>query len=309
MDHLRISLFGCMRVNNASEQEIRLTHGSQVLLAYLLLYRHRAHPREVLANLLWGEFEQDRARKSLNTTVWRLRTAMNDSVHEPDDAYIVSTSLGELEFNPQSHYWLDVQAFEQPVQHILSKALPIVTTEEITSLDQCAQLYQGDLLEGFYQEWVLQERERLRCLYLACLYYLMQYYHCQGESEKGLVYGLKILHLEPLREEVHREVMRLYLAGGQRALAIRQYELCCQVLASELGILPMPETQSLYLQIKDFSSLHSPSVQIPPASPENLSLALHQLHLVMQSFDRAHKDLERAAQVVENLALHQEHRG
>jgi len=296
-----------MCVKNTKEQEIRLTHCSQVLFAYLLLNRHRTHPREVLANLLWAEVGQDQARKSLNTTVCRLRKALKVAVHNPDDAYILSKSLGELGFNPQSQYWLDVEAFEQPAQQILSKALPNVTTEEVASLDQVTQLYQADLLEGFYQEWVLQERERLRCLYLASLRYLMQYYQYQGNNEKSLEYGLKILRLEPLREEVQREVMCLYHDSGQRALAIRQYKLCCQVLDAELGISPMPETQALYLQIKDAWSLSSPFEQTPLESQGNLSLALHQLHLVMQSFERAHKDLERAAQVVEDLVEHQEH--
>jgi hypothetical protein len=69
----------------------------------------------------------------------------------------------------------------------------------------------------------------------------------------------------------------------------------------------MPETHALYQQIKDASSFPAPSVQTPLASQGNLGLALHQLHLVMQSFERAHKDLERAAQVVEDLVGHQEH--
>jgi DNA-binding SARP family transcriptional activator len=104
-------------------------------------------------------------------------------------------------------------------------------------------------MEGYYEDWVLRERERLRNRYLYGLAFLMSAYHLKGNLEASLACGQKILQQEPLREEIHRAMMRLYFQAGQRAMAIQQYELCCAALKAELEITPMPETEMLFQRI------------------------------------------------------------
>jgi len=78
-----------------------------------------------------------------------------------------------------------------------------------------------------------------------CLAYLLRYYAQHGECDEALRYGALLLQQDGLREDVHREMMRLYAGSGRRALAIRQYEVCRETLAAELGVAPMDETQRL----------------------------------------------------------------
>ena len=249
MGTLRIWLFGALRLDHEDfPVDPAAVHPVQGLLAYLLLNRERVHSREALAGIFWGGRSDDKARRCLNTAVWRLRSAL-----EPEGvargAYLISTAAGELGFNCASDHWLDVAVFEERVRQTLACPADQIQTPDIEGLRENMQLCNAELLEGFYDDWVLRERERLRLLYLRCLRQLMQVYRQQGAFEESLACAQQILACDPLREDVHREAMRLYCDLGQRALAVRQYQRCREILADELGILPMEETQALYARI------------------------------------------------------------
>jgi DNA-binding SARP family transcriptional activator len=296
MDSLRIRLFGNVRVRYAGARSpVKLTHSVQALLAYLLLYRHRAHPREVLAGQFWGDYTEERARSALNTTLWRLRRALSPP-GEPPGGFILTTDTGEIGINGHSDYWLDVAAFEQQARRLLAGPVEEARPADVAAMEQSLDLYAGDLLEGFYDDWALRERERLRLLHLQCLAHLMLYHRRQGAYEKSLAWGREILYRDPLREEIHREMMRLYLDSGQRALAIRQYQILSEVLAVELGIPPMEETQALYCQMVP---VRAPGSQADPAL---LRQALQQLQQAVQALGSAQGDLQRAIHRVETLA-------
>jgi DNA-binding SARP family transcriptional activator len=249
MVSLRVILFGCPRVSrNPDGAEVKLTRIVQILLAYLLLQRQRSHSREVLAGTLWSDNGQKSARACLNTALWRLRNAIEGYAH-PDSPFLLMTQHGEVRFNSSSSYWLDVEVFENLLDRLPSHTSQGVDEAQIQQAEQAVALYQGDLMEGYYEDWILRERERLRNRYLSSLAYLMSAHRLNRNLEASLEYGNKILQQEPLREEIHREMMRLYAQAGQRALAIQQYEMCRTVLKDELDISPMPETERLFRTI------------------------------------------------------------
>jgi DNA-binding SARP family transcriptional activator len=298
MNSLRISLFGDMRIahDNGSVMA-NVTRTTQALLAYLLLQPHRPQPRDVLADVFWGDRSQERARNCLNTALWRLRRIL-EPAGTPDGTYLLTTPAGDISFNWQSEHWLDVAVFESEVRQILVKPIAGLKPEDVHHFEEALQLYTGDLLEGFYDDWAIRERERLRQLYVSGLNHLMRLYQQQGEFDKALASGLKLLDLDPLREEIHRSVMRLYCDGGQRTLAVRQYAVCRDLLQQELGIQPMAETQSLYAQLVQNAD--------EPAAPESLDRellhirhALQQLSLTLRSLDKIRDQLQHALQLIE----------
>jgi DNA-binding SARP family transcriptional activator len=297
MSSLHINLFGRVRVTlDDWRTEIRLTRGTQALLAYLLIHRDRLNPREVLAGIFWGDNSQANARTSLNTALWRLRSVLEPPGVTPG-TYLVGINSGEVGFNPDTPLELDIAIFEDRVRQVL--ALPFNTTAEsdVLELEQVLRLYQGDLLEGFYEDWVLRERERLRSLYLKSLRYLLRYDIFHTQYEKGLIHGQQILDLDPLQEEIHREIMRLYMATGQRTQAMRQFEICRKILAEEMNILPMPETQSLYNQIMSRQvSSHDIS---PPIEFGELKEALSLLSQAIQAVTSAHLEIQQALKMIE----------
>ena len=65
---------------------------NQVLLAYLMLEADRAHARAALANLLWPEEPEERARLNLRQALFQLCTLLQpDAVHN-DGAVLLITA-------------------------------------------------------------------------------------------------------------------------------------------------------------------------------------------------------------------------
>jgi DNA-binding SARP family transcriptional activator len=294
MGILQVALLGGVHVtHNNWLTEAKLTREIQALLAYLLLQRHRTHPRELLASLFWAEHSHEKARRALNTALWRMKKAL-----EPEGVlagtYLISAHSDEVGFNCQSQYWLDVEVFEQETNHLITCPSQTVDEPHVQKIEKILELYRGELLENHYDDWALRERERLRAIYLKSLMYLMQYYKFHSAYERAGAYGQQILSLDPIREDIHREMMKLYLESGQRPLAARQYEICRLTLANELGILPIEETQALYIQI--FPEAQQGHLPAAPEEPLNFEQALGQLREASQTIDLAREQVQQALQ-------------
>jgi DNA-binding SARP family transcriptional activator len=304
MYQLRIHLFGAMHIFFGDPvTEIKVTRTAQALLAYLLLHRHRCHGREDLASLFWGDCPQDRARSSLNTTLWRLRSTL-EPPDVPRGTYLVTTPF-EVSVNCEESCWLDVAVFEEQTQRFLGRPFQNVSAFDLEEFESASSLYTGDLLEGYYYDWVIRAREQLRAMYLDGLERLMGYYKKNESYEKALHCGQLILDQDPLREEIHREVMQLYLESGRRAMAARQYEICRDSLIEELGISPMEETQALYSRIVSVAHDHTE----PPLASDSVNLlpTLMELCAVMRELDGTLKKLRRSIQQATRLTQDRNH--
>ncbi len=302
MSSLQIALFGCVRVTHDNWlTEIRLTRDIQALLAYLLLQRHRTHSREVLAGMFWGEHTQEKSHGSLNTALWKLKKLLEPK-GIPAGTYLISNHSHEVGFNQESQYWLDVEIFEEKTNYLLDSGWQTVNESHAHELAKSLEFYKGELLEGFYQDWALHERERLRALRLKSLIYLLHYYGFHGMYEEALIYGQQILDVNSLREEVHREMMRFYVENGQRALALQQYEICRATLAKELGISPMEDTQTLYKEI--FTEASKGDSLTDPNPEISLDQALRQIREASQTIDLAKEQIQRAHQLIAKYSEH-----
>ncbi len=300
MADLRIYLFGRFRVTfDGDASEVRLTRTAQILLAYLLL-QHSFSPRDVLASLCWGDQTDEQARNCLNTALWRLRRALGGDCAS-GEGYVITTPSGEVGFNWAHDHWLDVELFEQAARQLLEGDFRSLPAARVSELEQALGLYTGELLEGFYDDWALRERERVRAMYLDSLARLMVYHRARSAYAEGIAAGQRILALDPLREEVHRELMQLYLVAGQRASAVRQYHTCRAVLAAELNIPPMAETEALYHQIlaADAAPVSAHEAQVRPAALD----ALQELRKAIRQMEHAQAQLARAMALVERLSV------
>lgn len=300
MERLRISLFGGVSIRHGeSEVQVCLARRVQVLLAYLLLKRHRVHPREEVMEALWPDVNADQARGRLNTALWRLRQGLEPG-GVPRGTYLLTSRLGEVGFNWTNGYVLDTQIFEDAVQCALATSPERLNSKGAEDLDAALELYQGDLLPGNYEDWIIRERERLRSLYIDGLFLCLSYCKKQEQYMRALQCAQRILDLDQLREEVHREMMRLYLRNGQRARAVRQYQICRQALRTELGIDPMEETEALYSEIR-----HSGPVSRADESSEVLATSIddiaHQIQDAISSFKSAELALRKITPLVEHL--------
>jgi DNA-binding SARP family transcriptional activator len=106
-------------------------------------------------------------------------------------------------------------------------------------------LEEGDLLPGWYDDWVLMERERLRQLRLHALEALCSRLADAGRFGLAVEVGLAAVWADPLRESAHRALMKAYLAEGNSGEALRQYLNCRRLLHEELGLYPSAQMEDL----------------------------------------------------------------
>lgn len=249
MSALNIYLFGkfCVR---REEQELEGLDARKVqeLFCYLLLHRDHALSRETLASLLWPETTTTLSKKNLRQALWQLQSALGSQNESLSDRVLLVESEW-IKLNPEAVFWLDVAALENAfllVQKIPGQKLD---NQKAQILHDAVQLYQGPLLEGWYQDWCIYERERLQSMYLTMLDKLMGYCEVRCDYETGLLYGMRIMCYDRARERTHRRLMRLHYLNGDRAAALRQYEQCSSALEEELGVKPSKGTVALYEQI------------------------------------------------------------
>lgn len=297
---LRIYLFGNMRLElNEQKVESQVPRPVRKLLAYLLLHPSRTHLRDALADRLWGESEPDKARGSLNTAIWHLRKVLEPK-NISGGTYLITNHNGEIGINQHNAHWLDVREFSTKVNQIMAHRIDEISPDQIRHLVSALELYNGDLLEGFYDDWIIQEREHLRMLYLKAQAYLMDYHKKHSQLEEGIACAQKIIEMDPLREEIHRELMRLFMMNGQRSFAIRQYEVCKDLLKVELGVEPMPETRLLSHQL---------SGQVAPQFGHSLSDRVKDikeivdlLQLALQAHELTREQIQKAISYLEEFS-------
>ncbi len=307
MDLLKISLLGTFRIDHPGlPTGGKIPRSIQILLAYLLLFRHRLHPREVLTGLFWGDHIEERARGCLSTALWRLRRTL-EPLGVPKGSFLLTSPTGGVGFNAESNHWLDVADLEDKAKKVLQKPTESMEPREAQEIQDALSLYNSELLEGFFEDWIIRERERLRMLYLESLIRLMHYWKSAGAFQKSLTCGQKILDRDPLREEIHREVMRLYQACGQRTMAIRQYKICCQFLEEELAIPPMDETRKVYDEIRKIGAgevlnFVPKSAQISRSNNcESIDDLRQNLGQTFQQLEKILQDLKQTMQVLERM--------
>jgi DNA-binding SARP family transcriptional activator len=291
---LEIRLFGSLRLARDGES-LPVGSGTRArdLLSYLLLHRQTTHARERLAGLFWSDRDDQRARHCLNTALWRLQRSLQprDSRAAP---YLLSTTHS-IGFNAASDVQLDVAEFES--RCALADQLGADAADQQAALrHQAIAIYRADLLPDCYEDWCLAERQRLQHLYLRALARLMAYHTARDQHDDAIAIGLRLLECDPLREEIHRDLITLYLAAGRPADALRQYRACASILERELAVAPMPETRDLLPRIVAADPV-PPRLTATGESP-SLDDALRQLRAATDALEAARGDLLRATDAV-----------
>jgi DNA-binding SARP family transcriptional activator len=219
------------------------TQKAASLLAYLSYHSRRTHPRETLIELLWPECDLDVGRHRLNVTLSSLRReliapGLAGAVFVADhfsvglNPAVVSTDVAEFEARVSA----GLQRTPAPAED---------ADQQARLLTEAAELYRGPLLPGFYDDWVLPEQQRLEELLFQALHRLIALLTQAGEIDRALPFALRAVAADPLREESHRELIRLYAAAGQPAAALRQYQELERILKQELDAVPDAATRAL----------------------------------------------------------------
>ena len=262
------------------------------LLAYLVTYRDQAHTRNLLAGTFWPDLPNATARRRLSQALWRIRRTLECP---PLPAPLLLTPGDTLQLNPDLPLALDVAQFEAHV----ARTRQAGETPAAGSLRRAVECYRGDFLAGYYDDWALVERERLREGFLGALERLVDALKAAGDYPAALSYARRLATEDPLREEAHHEVMRLCHLLGRDNQALSQFQTCCQVMADELNAEPSAGTLALADEIAARAGVaEMPHLPVAPRpAPPALLERPEQAPLVGRRAERATlaRDLEQAA--------------
>ena len=232
---LKIFLLGQFRLQCADLLIDLPSRSAQSLLAYLVLNAGMTHRREKLASLLWPEANEADARGYLRQALWRIRKSLTGEALKGEDFLHVSEL--SITFLEKSDYWLDVDqllkvAEDQPLEEIL----------------ESARLYRGELLPGFYDEWIVMERDRLLNAYHRNMNLLLEGLIQAGDWEPVLKWSEDWIRFGYSPEPAFRAMMQAYAGLGNLGMVSATYQRCIKALDRELGLQPSAETQRLYEQ-------------------------------------------------------------
>ncbi len=245
---LQIRLLGGLLIESDGRILPRIpSRPGRSLFAFLVLNRDRQLSRDLLAGMFWPDMPDTQARRRLSQALWQIQTLFAEAGIA--GSYLLATP-NTVRFNPSADYWLDVEVFESAVGPLKeAEGGRSSGAKHATELAEAVELYRGDLLAGVYDDWVLMDQQRLRQLYYRALSHLAMVHKSRGEFEDALVFARRLALLEPLREDAHRDVMRLCLLAGRPNEALLQYEVCYSALADELGAEPEATTTELFESI------------------------------------------------------------
>lgn len=245
MEAIRIALFGRLTVHVGERSPVCFpTVREQEVLAYLLLNRERPQARESVASALWGEHcTTEQAKAYFRKALWQLQATLHAGA--PPAADLIQAEARWVRVVPADALRLDVATFEEAYARVCDVPGQRLSEDDARALDRAVGVYTGDLLEGWYQEWCLAERERLRQLYLLMLDKLMVHAETVGRYEAGLAYGESSLRVDGARERTYYRLIRLRSALVDRTGALRLYERCVAALREELDTTPSERTVDL----------------------------------------------------------------
>jgi DNA-binding SARP family transcriptional activator/predicted ATPase len=231
---------------------------AQSLLAYLALNAGITHRREKLANLLWPETSESNARSYLRQALWRIRKSLQSASLTCEDFLNISDI--SVTFDDHSDYWLDADML-----------LETVEAQPVEKMIATIRLYRGELLPGFYDEWIVLERERLQSAYHQKMNLLLESLIQSTQWDEALKWGEQWIRLGYSPEPAFRALMKAHAGMGNQTMVSATYQRCVDALDRELGLEPSPETRNLYEKI-----VREESKEFEPTQPIITDLASQQ---------------------------------
>ena len=242
---VRIELLGgfCVRCGRRTIRRFR-TRKTGILLARLACEPRRSHSREVLTDLLWPDADPVAGRHSFSQALSSLRNQIEHPATRAGAVLIADRDTVRLDPTAAA---IDVQEFRDLLRMARSAGDP---AQHRRLLAKAVELYRGELLPGYYEDWILREREQLAEAYLRALGQLAKITEERGDVAGAVAVLRRALSAEPLAEALLRRLLRLYARTGQHAAALSAYRRWEQVLRTEYEQEPDRRTAELVRSIQ-----------------------------------------------------------
>ncbi len=251
---LKIRLLGQFDLKHNGDSIEIPSRSAQSLIAYLVLNTSISHRREKLAGLLWPQASEANARSYLRKALWQAKKFLG-AEESGEENYLLADDIS-ISFNPHADYWLDADALGGKPTEAIS----------VEKLIEAVSAYQGELLPGFYEEWVTLERERLKSAFDQKMNMLLSCLVDKRSWNQVVYWGEQWIALGEAPEPAFQALMVSHANMGDMAKVAATYERCVQTLREELSVEPSEQTITLFQQLRGGASI----VNYPSAIPTRL---------------------------------------
>ncbi|SNS89589.1 DNA-binding transcriptional activator of the SARP family [Anaerovirgula multivorans] len=239
MTKICVKLFSTPTIEKDHEKIFLPFRKAEALFYYLVVQQQAT--RDELVNLLWGEVEEETAKKNLRHAMYKIRKVFDMDI-------IISPQKSIVMLNPEISIESDLKVFLQDEENNI-------------------EAYKGEFLQGFlvkdaedFENWISQTRETYRDLYITKLYKRINEYIENQEENLVEQYTKLLIHVDAFNERAYRILMEIYKNQGNYNKAIDIYHRLCEVLEQELGITPDNKTKEIFeeiLMVQDSKDNHS----------------------------------------------------
>lgn len=199
--------------------------GVQRVIAFVAL-QNRAVARSYVVGNLWPEASEEHARASLRSALWRLRRL---------EADVLVADATQIQMAPR----VALDAAE------VARAAAIVQGADNGAISYRPSMFAVELLPGWYDDWVVMARERLRFAQLCALEAIAGRARGAGRLSEAEEAYRAAAELEPFKETVQRGLVEVLLESGSPGEAIHRYRAYRTLLNEELGVEPSPQMEAL----------------------------------------------------------------
>jgi predicted ATPase/DNA-binding SARP family transcriptional activator len=259
----RVEMLGTFQAKSQDLTVSRFrTRRVAALLAFLSLHRNRLHFRDEIGEMLWPESDLQVSRRNLRQALLSLRHAL-----EPPplpSGSVLQVAQSRLQLNPEV-LTTDISEFEDLIDKARETKQP---EKRFDYLKQAISLYRGELLPGFDELWVLNERLRMEDLYISSLSQLIEECERLGRTDEAIDFLRLALAKEPLTEAWHTGLMRQYLKSGRPTSALKQYAELETMLVEQLHCQPDHESKELAARAQR-EAVRGAAIEIPEEASAN----------------------------------------
>ncbi|MCU1408666.1 MAG: hypothetical protein JWM23_746 [Microbacteriaceae bacterium] len=238
----QLELLGAWQLRRGAEV-LEVPHRQQRLITVVAIKGQRS--RSYLASSLWPDSSEGRAASSLRNTLWHM-------AHELP---------GLLEYHAGPIALADDVRVDV---HDLDHQFAAVHFSPDNAAETVEWLRRAELLPGWYDDWVVEEQERLLELRLDSLESLARSLLAHDQLEMAARAALAARMLQPLRESAYQLLIQAYLESGNQAAALDAYQSLSVRLRSEWLVEPSIQTTNLVLGLLPNAAVHREQLGRPP---------------------------------------------
>jgi two-component SAPR family response regulator len=234
---LRVNCLGRFRVFKGKEEiPAENWRSKKAKILFKLLVHFRSHgyvSKEVFMEHLWPEEDPDKTAKRFHVALTTLRRILEPNLERGQASAYLKSDGDTYLLDLGKDGIVDIEAFEEACQKADSTRDDI---QSIRFLLEADRLYTGDFLEeDLYEPWCLQERDRVKALYLSVLASIIDYFMHKREIETAIKYCYNYLNIDAYAEDIYQNLMNLYAISKNKPMVLKTYERCKDKIINDLG--------------------------------------------------------------------------